>query len=151
MYCFSSGHPHTFELECDILPSVEYLTLHRYKGLDVTILKTSLHNVLLDKMKADLREKHRLFVPIEEERPLAINDGAIIRLTGYMMDAKGGRGEKLPQINEGKSLKLLMRKENLIDGLYEGLIGAKSGDMRTIKVKFNATSPSNSKQEVQRK
>ncbi len=145
-YCISDhhlsstplGHPHKFEVECDILPPVIYNSSLMYKSLDITMIKTESHLEGLQGMKLAMCEKHREFIPAPSERGLEIEDGAVISVDGYLVDPNG-RG-KATHIKHAKNLKILMQQGCLVPGLLEGLIGAKAGDVRTVLVKF----PSNS-------
>jgi FKBP-type peptidyl-prolyl cis-trans isomerase (trigger factor) len=134
---FNPGQPHTFELECDIIAPIKYLFPQQYRGLNVNIMKTDLHRELLEKVKLDMLEKHRNFIPVaNQEKRLALDDGAMITFEGYTIDANGEKGQKIPQINQGQMSRILMQKGRLMQGLLEGLLGAKSGENRVIKVKF---------------
>jgi FKBP-type peptidyl-prolyl cis-trans isomerase (trigger factor) len=57
-------------------------------------------------------------------------------MDGYMANADGSKGEPLPNAASGDRVEVILGPGRYMEGLVEGLVGAKVGDTVTVKVSF---------------
>ena len=65
-----------------------------------------------------------------------MGDACVVNMVGYMADESGGKGEPLPNAASGDQVDVVMETGKYMEGLVEGIVGAKVDDVREIKVVF---------------
>ncbi len=123
------GEPFQFSIEVGVLPHAE---LGKYKGLEVPRGEPNVSEQAIDEEVERLRER---LAKLEDV------DGAAERGDFVVIDySASSEGEQLP---EGDARDQLVELGNgrLLPDLENGLLGARAGDERTIKVAFPADYP----------
>jgi trigger factor len=121
------GEPCVFKATVVVKPEV---TLGQYKNLKIAEVSAVVTDEDVDKQLADMRDRQAKMVVVADA-VLANGDFAIIDFTGFIDGApfKGGDGQGYPlEVGSG----------SFIPGFEEQLLGAKSGDERTVHVTFPA-------------
>ena len=67
---------------------------------------------------------------------LEMGDACVVNMVGYMADDAGNKGEALPNAASGDQVDVVMETGKYMEGLVEGLVGAKIDDVREVKVTF---------------
>ena len=65
-----------------------------------------------------------------------MGDVIVANMNGFEKNADGTRGSALQAVASGDSVEIEMETGKFMEGLVEGLVGAKAGDSREITVKF---------------
>jgi len=65
-----------------------------------------------------------------------MGDACKINMEGYMANADGEKGEKLPDAASGDNVEVVLGEGRYMTGLVEGLLGAKVSDTKEITVTF---------------
>jgi trigger factor len=121
------GEPCVFKATVVVKPEV---TLGQYKNLKIAEVSAVVTDEDVEKQLTDMRDRQAKMVVVPDA-VLAKGDFAIIDFTGFVDGApfKGGDGQGYPlEVGSG----------SFIPGFEEQLIGAKSGDDRTVNVTFPA-------------
>jgi trigger factor len=116
----------TFEALVAIRPAFEP---QDYKGLAVDRKMVSISDERVEQEIASLRERQAQMAPVEEDRPLVSGDFADIDFEGFVdgVAFKGGKAEGyLLELGSG----------SFIPGFEEQLVGARSGEAKTVNVPF---------------
>ena len=94
--------------------------------------KAKMDNALLD-----LKERYAELETIEDnEYELKMGDACTINMEGYMANADGTKGEKLPDAASGENVEVVLGEGRYMTGLVEGILGAKVSDKREVTVTF---------------
>jgi len=84
-----------------------------------------------------LKERYATLEPIDEpDHELQMGDACTVNMDGYMADENGNKGEPLPNAASGDSVEVVLGEGRYMEGLVEGLVGAKVGETRTVSVSF---------------
>jgi len=85
----------------------------------------------------DLRERYATQEPMEEGTELKDGDACKVNMVGYMAAPDGvTKAEPLPDAASGDNVEVILGEGRYMEGLVEGLYGAKVGDTRTVYVTF---------------
>jgi trigger factor len=75
--------------------------------------------------------------PIDDpSKTLDWGDACVVNMEGFMANPDGTKGEPLPNAASGDHVEVILGKGRYMEGLVEGLIGAKVGDTRQVTVSF---------------
>ena len=121
------GEPCVFKATVVVKPEV---TLGQYKNLKIAAVSAVVTDEDVEKQLTDMRDRQAKMVVVPDA-VLAKGDFAIIDFTGFVDGApfKGGEGQGYPlEVGSG----------SFIPGFEEQLLGAKSGEDRTVNVTFPA-------------
>lgn len=104
------------------------VTLGEYKNLKVSKGKVSVSDDEVNHEIEHLRE-HLADVVVKEDGVVTEGDTAVIDFTGYVdgKELEGGKGENFP---------LEIGSHSFIPGFEEGLVGLKTGEEKTLELKF---------------
>ena len=74
---------------------------------------------------------------MEEGATLSMGDACTVNMVGYMAEADGKtKGDPLPNTASGDNVEIVLGDGLYMEGLVEGIVGAKVGDSRTVYVAF---------------
>ena len=133
---FTAGKPHTLTLECDMWPDISYGAGAGYKGLHATAVKVEHDDSKMHAVKKNIQERYKELVPCEESYAAQMGDVVVASMRGYEKSADGSKGAELDAVASGDSVEIVLEKGKFMEGLIEGLVGAKAGEKRTTTVKF---------------
>lgn len=133
---FTGGKPHVVDIECDLWPEITYSGTNGYKGLKVTASKSDIDLEKYEKVKKSILERYKVQGPTDASYVAAMGDVVVGSMTGYEENADGSKGKALPSVASGTSVDITLESGKFMPGLVEGLVGAKAGDTRTIRVQF---------------
>jgi trigger factor len=138
-----AGEPLRFKASFEVLPEFQ---LAPYDDIRVSTLDTNITDEEVETALKNLQERQATFTAVEEERPLADGDFAVVSFKGTPKegeaDAKpavpgasevGATGSKPVEVEE---IMVQIGGENTIPEFTEQLRGAKAGEQRTFDVKY---------------
>lgn len=118
--------PYTFRVSVPVAPTI---TLPDYRAIRVPIVVEPINEDLLDRAMRSRRDKHAVLRELEEDRPAREGDEISAELEAFV------DGEPVEPRAEGQAITpstLILEPNRLVDGLYEGLIGASVGQRLEI-------------------
>jgi trigger factor len=118
--------PYSFRVTVPVSPT---MVLSDYRGLRTSKPVAEIDDEIVERALAQRREKHVVLSELEELRPAQDGDQLSVELEA-MVD-----GELLEPRAEGEPIKpssLVLEKGQLVEGLYEGLLGAEVDNVRQI-------------------
>lgn len=124
---FGPGQPLRFEALVDVRPEVE---ARDYKGLPASRTVRPIEDQSVDQVMDSLRQDSAVFVDLQ--RPAERGD--VLVVDSVRLDANG---RKLPS-TRAKALRLELGAPDLLPDLENGLLGAETGQERTIEVNYPA-------------
>lgn len=144
---FVPGQELMLDVQCDVWPEIRWKASSSsdqkkqqpYVGLKASYKRKPFNQVKLDKAIMDLRERYATLEPIDDpSHALQMGDACTVNMVGYMADANGQKGTPLPNAASGDNVQVLMGTGRYMEGLVEGLVGAKPGETVTVSVNFPA-------------
>lgn len=137
---FVPGEAIDLVVKCDVWPDIEWAEVEGkekpYLGLKGKYKRQPYDQAKFDKALGDLRERYVILDPSPEGHALEMGDACRVDMTGYMANDDGSKGEPLPNAASGDNVEVVLGKGLYMEGLVEGLVGAKVGDSRTVNVSF---------------
>lgn len=135
---FEPGEPLTLGVKCDVWPDISWKgeTDTPYMGLSATYKRKPFNQERMDTALRDLRDRYAILEPMEDGAELTMGDACVVNMEGFMAQADGSKGEPLPNAASGDHVEIVLGKGRYMEGLVEGLVGAKVGDTRTVSVSF---------------
>ena len=138
---FEPGKPIDMALKCDVWPDVKWKEVEGqekpYFGLTGKYKRKPFNEARFNKALGDLKDKYATLSDMEEGKALEMGDACVVNMVGYMAQEDGKtKGEPLPNAASGDSVEVILGEGRYMEGLVEGLIGAKVGDTREIYVSF---------------
>jgi len=138
---FVPGEDMTLQVQCDVWPDIQWKEQagqdKPYLGLRGKYTRKPFNQDKLDLALRDLKERYATLEPITDaDYVLQMGDACTVNMEGFMATADGSKGEPLPNAASGDRVEVILGEGRYMEGLVEGLIGAKSGDMVTISVNF---------------
>jgi len=137
-----SGREIPISVECDVWPIVGFKG-EGYKGLKASYTRPPFDQVSYERSLDDLVDRYASLKIKEgkegEDPVLEEGDACVVLMDGFFVDssAPGGKGEPLPEGKaSGDQVDIIMKKGRYMEGLVEGLIGAKKDEVRDVKVQF---------------
>ena len=129
------GEPLEFSIEIGVLPAAE---LGPYKGLEVPRGEAQADPQRIEQEIESMRE--RLARLETAERPAATGDFVVIDYLGSLPVEDGDGEPRLEPFagGEGRDQLIELGSGNLIPGFEEGILGARAGESRTLKLSFPA-------------
>jgi hypothetical protein len=126
-----------------VWPEIQWKTVEGqdkpYVGLKGTYTRKPFNQERLDTALRDLKERYVTLVPITDDADyqLQMGDACVVNMDGYMAADDGvTKGEPLPAAASGDRVDVVLGKGRYMEGLVEGLVGAKVGETRTVTVSF---------------
>ncbi len=124
----NQGEPLTFKASFEILPEFK---LAAYEDLRVEKFPTEVTEEEVEHALDNLRQQHATYSPVEEERPLADADFAVVGFKGTPLE--GEADAKPVEVDE---VMVEIGGQDTIPEFTENLRGAKPGEQRTFAVKY---------------
>ncbi|GMI60304.1 hypothetical protein ScalyP_jg10114 [Parmales sp. scaly parma] len=123
------------EVECDVWPRVTFS--ENFKKLSIAYTRPPFDTERYEKSLLEIRERYaRLKVKESfggEEPVLNYGDATVVLMDGYFADTK----EPLPEGKaSGDQVDIIMQTGRYMEGLVEGLVGAKANEVRRVTVQF---------------
>ncbi len=125
---FHEGEPLRFKAVFEVLPDFKVTP---YDDIKVTTLDTNVTEEEVETSLKNLRDQHATYTAVEEERPLAEGDFAVVSFKGTPKDAESDA--KPVEVDE---IMVEIGGENTIPEFTENLRGAKANEQRTFDVKY---------------
>ncbi len=122
------GEPLTFKASFEILPDFKVAA---YDDIRIERLPTEVTEEEVDQSLTNLRQRQATYNPVEEERPLADGDFAVV---GFKGTPKDGEADAKPV--EVDEVMVEIGGEDTIPEFSENLRGAKPGEQRSFEVKY---------------
>lgn len=135
---FVPGDDLMLDVQCDVWPEIRWKGNDKpYVGLKAAYKRRPFDQEKLDKATMDLRERYATLEPITDtSHTLEMGDACTVNMVGYMADGDGKKGEPLPNAASGDNVEVILGKGRYMEGLVEGLVGAKPGETVTVSVSF---------------
>lgn len=139
---YNPGKELILPVRCDVWPEIEWKGGNEeekaaYVGLEATYKRKPFNQEKMNLALNDLKERYATLEPIEDkDYVLQMGDACTVNMDGYMATADGEKGEPLPNAASGDRVEVVLGKGRYMEGLVEGLVGAKVGESRTVKVSF---------------
>jgi len=138
---FVPGEPLEMVVACDVWPDIQWKqdtdNEKPYFGLEGTYKRLPFDQPRYDQALNDLAERYAVTTPADEGKVLAMGDACIVNMDGYMAAEDGvSKGEPLPNAASGDSVEVVLGPGRYMEGLVEGLVGAKVGETKTVFVTF---------------
>jgi trigger factor len=129
------GQDITLPVRCDVWPEIKFSG--PYTGLKGSYTRKPFNQEKLEKALFDLKERYATLETIEDvSYALQMGDACTVNMEGYMGNADGSKGEPLPNAASGENVEVILGPGRYMEGLVEGLVGAKVGETRTVSVAF---------------
>ena len=122
------GEPLTFKASFEILPDFK---IAPYDDIHIERLPTEVTEEEVERALNNLRQRQATYSPVEEERPLADGDFAVV---GFKGTPKDGEADAKPV--EVDEVMVEIGGEDTIPEFREHLRGAKPGEQRSFEVKY---------------
>ena len=144
---FVAGQPLTLQVQCDVWPDIHWKNADHtadskpYLGLQGKYTRRPFNQDKLNVAVRDLQERYASLEPIADAtHALQMGDACTVNMNGYLAatEADGSmvKGDPLPNAASGDRVEVILGTGRYMEGLVEGLIGAKVGDTVTITVNF---------------
>ncbi len=122
------GEPLTFKASFEILPEFKVAA---YDDIRIEKLPTEVTEEEVERALNNLRQQHATYSPVEEERPLADGDFAVV---GFKGTPKDGEADAKPV--EVDEVMVEIGGGDTIPEFSANLSGAKPGEQRNFEVKY---------------
>eukprot|EP00966_Prymnesium_polylepis_P163469 3778568-Prymnesium_polylepis.1 len=132
---YNVGEEISFTVVVDVMPSVP-LAEDQYTGLQVSVEEVPFNQEAYDKALNKLRDQHADLIDAEEGAEAAMDEQLTVNMNGFFCAPDGSKGEALPQVAGGDGVSVRLQPGKFMYGLVEGLVGAKVGETKEIKVTF---------------
>ena len=143
---FTPGKDLELAVKCDVWPDIKWNKVEGkekpYIGLKGSYMRKPFDQKKFDKALGDLKERYAVVEKIDDaNHQLQMGDACIVNMEGYMATDAGEKGDKLPDAASGERVEVILGQGRYMTGLVEGLVGAKVGDVKTVRVTFPSVSP----------
>ena len=138
---FTPGQELTLQIKCDVWPDIDWKASDNdskpYVGLQGKYRRQPFNQDRMDKALADLKERYASLELIDDsDYVLQMGDACTVNMVGYMANVDGSKGEPLPNAASGDRVDVVLGEGRYMEGLVEGLVGAKVGQTQTVTVRF---------------
>ena len=139
---FVPGEDLTIKVKCDVWPEISWKENHSdgtpiYKGLKGSYERKPFNQEKMDKALSDLRERYATLDKIEDpNHALTMGDACVVNMDGFMANPDGSKGDPLPNAASGDRVDVILGEGRYMEGLVEGLLGAKVDDTVQVRVAF---------------
>lgn len=116
----------SFSAAFDVRPEV---VLKKYEGIEVEKEKMDFDASKVEQVLENIRASRATFETVTEARPAKLGDTAVINFEGFMNGAPLENGA-------GTNHHLELGAKQFIEGFEDGIIGMKTGESKTISLKF---------------
>jgi len=125
-----AGEPLRFKASFEVLPDFK---VGPYKDIHIEKFDTAVTEAVVERALENLRQQHAAYNAVEEDRPLADGDFAVVSFKGTPKEAADSAGAKPVEVEE---VMVEIGGSNTIPEFNENLRGAKAGETRTFDVKY---------------
>lgn len=133
---YTPGEPLSLTVECDVWPEISWTGQYQ-TDLSGTYQRNPVDPTKLNKALTDLKERYATMEPItDENHVLQMGDACTVNMVGYMATSQDKKGEPLPNAASGDRVEVILGSGRYMEGLVEGLLGAKVGDTVEVRVTF---------------
>lgn len=137
---FKPGEPIEMVVACDVWPDIKWKEVEGqekpYFGLVGTYTRKPFDQARMDQSLRDLAERYATTAPAEEGKELEMGDSCVVNMEGFLANEDGSKGDPLPNAASGDNVEVVLGSGRYMEGLVEGLVGAKVGETRTVTVTF---------------
>ncbi len=138
---FVPGEPIEMVVVCDVWPDIKWKEVEGkekpYMGLTGSYKRKPFNQARFDQAQKDLAERYAVTEPAPEGTELAMGDACVVNMEGFMAQEDGvTKGDPLPNAASGDNVEVILGQGRYMEGLVEGLIGAKVGETKQIYVTF---------------
>ncbi|CAB9517986.1 Trigger factor [Seminavis robusta] len=139
---FQPGEDLTIQVKCDVWPEIVWKESDTpdkavYKGLKGSYSRKPFDQAKMDKALDDLKERYASLEKItDDSHTLQMGDACTVNMEGFMANPDGTKGEPLPNAASGDRVEVVLGEGRYMEGLVEGLIGAKVDDTVQVSVAF---------------
>ena len=124
------GEPLKFKASFEVLPEFKVAP---YDDIRVATIDTNVTDEDVETALNNLREQQATYTAVEEDRPLADGDFAVVGFKGTPKEAEQDADSKPVEVDE---IMVEIGGQNTIPEFSENLRGAKPGEQRTFDVKY---------------
>ncbi len=124
------GEPLKFTASFEVLPDFK---IAAYDDLRISRLDTNVSEEDVENALNNLREQHATYNAVEEERPLAEGDFAVVGFKGTPKESEQNADSKPVEVDE---VMVEIGGKNTIPEFTENLRGVKPGEQRSFEVKY---------------
>ena len=145
---FVPGEPIEMVVACDVWPDIKWKEVEGqekpYMGLKGSYKRKPFNQAQFDQAQKDLAERYAVTEPAPEGTELAMGDACVVNMEGYMALEDGvTKGDPLPNAASGDNVEVILGQGRYMEGLIEGLVGAKVGETKAVYVTFPEVSMKN--------
>lgn len=138
---FVPGEDMVIKVKCDVWPEISWKDSGTdepiYKGLTGSYERRPFDQVKMNKALSDLAERYASLEKIDDaSHVLQMGDACVVNMEGFMANDDGTKGEPLPNAASGDRVDVILGDGRYMEGLVEGLVGAKVGETVQVKVFF---------------
>jgi len=138
---FVPGEDLEIKVKCDVWPEISWKESKDdkpvYYGLTGTYERKPFDQAKMDKALSDLKERYASLDKIEDpDHALAMGDACVVTMEGFFANEDGSKGEPLPNAASGDRVDVILGEGRYMEGLVEGLVGAKVGETVQVSVTF---------------
>lgn len=142
---FTPGEALEVTVKCDVWPDIQWKEVEGqekpYFGLTGSYKRKPFNQERFDAALSDLKERYVKLEPYEDaSQQLVMGDACVVNMVGYMATASGEKGDALPDAASGDNVEVVLGPGRYMDGLVEGLVDGKVGEVKTVNVRFPAVS-----------
>ncbi len=124
------GEPLKFTASFEVLPDFK---IAAYDDVKISRLDTNVIDADVENALNNLRQQHAAYNAVEEERPLADGDFAVVSFKGTPKESEQNADSKPVEVDE---VMVEIGGEGTIPEFTENLRGAKAGEQRNFEVKY---------------
>jgi trigger factor len=124
------GEPLKFTASFEVLPNFK---IAPYEDLHISRLNTNVSEEDVEASLNNLREQHATYSAVDEERPLAEGDFAVVSFKGTPKESEQDADSKPVEVDE---VMVEIGGKNTIPEFSENLHGVKAGEQRSFDVKY---------------
>lgn len=138
---FVPGQPIEMVVKCDVWPDIKWKEVEGkekpYLGLKGSYKRKPFNQERYEKAMSDLAERYAITEAAPEGTALSMGDACVVNMEGFMAAEDGvSKGEPLPNAASGDNVEIILGPGRYMEGLVEGLIGAKVGETKAVYVTF---------------
>lgn len=138
---FKPGEPIEMIVTCDVWPDIKWKQIEGkekpYLGLKGTYKRKPFNQERFNQALKDLAERYAVTEAAPEGTALSMGDACVVNMVGYMAAEDGvTKGDPLPNAASGDNVEVILGPGRYMEGLVEGLVGAKVGETKAIYVTF---------------
>ena len=147
---FKAGEALEMVVKCDVWPDIDWKTNtdnaedKPYFGLKGKYKRKPFNQERFDTALRDLTERYAKLEPFTDNSlPLQKGDACVVNMAGFLATPDGVKGEALPEgVASGDNVEVVLGEGRYMEGLVEGLVGGKVGEVKEVKVRFPDVSTS---------